>query len=204
MKRILGERYELGAMIGTGGMSDVFIADDQRLHREVAIKVLRSDLARDPSFVTRFNKEALSVAALNHPGIVAVYDSGKEETPSGVMPYIVMEYVEGKTLREIIHKGERFPLQRAVEIVDGILAALQYSHKNGIVHRDIKPGNIMITDSGDIKVMDFGIARALADSGATLTSTWNIVGTAQYLSPEQATGGQADARSDLYSVGCLF
>jgi serine/threonine-protein kinase len=202
--RVLGDRYQLGAMIGTGGMSDVFIADDLRLHREVAIKVLRSDLARDPSFVTRFNKEALSVAALNHPGIVSVYDSGKEETPSGVMPYIVMEYVEGKTLREIIHKGERFPLQRAVEIVEGILIALQYSHKNGIVHRDIKPGNIMITDSGDTKVMDFGIARALADSGATLTSTWNIVGTAQYLSPEQATGGQADARSDLYSVGCLF
>ena len=204
MKRILGDRYELGAMIGTGGMSDVFIADDLRLHRQVAVKVLRSDLARDPSFVTRFNKEALSVAALNHPGIVSVYDSGKEETASGVMPYIVMEYVEGKTLREIIHKGERFPLQRAVEIVEGILTALQYSHKNGIVHRDIKPGNIMITDSGDTKVMDFGIARALADSGATLTSTWNIVGTAQYLSPEQATGGQADARSDLYSVGCLF
>ncbi|NCU90147.1 MAG: serine/threonine-protein kinase, partial [Actinobacteria bacterium] len=204
VKRVLGDRYQLGAMIGTGGMSDVFIADDLRLHREVAIKVLRSDLARDPSFVTRFNKEALSVAALNHPGIVSVYDSGKEETPSGVMPYIVMEYVEGKTLREIIHKGERFPLQRAVEIVEGILTALQYSHKNGIVHRDIKPGNIMITDSGDTKVMDFGIARALADSGATLTSTWNIVGTAQYLSPEQATGGQADARSDLYSVGCLF
>jgi len=204
MKRILGDRYELGAMIGTGGMSDVFIANDLRLHREVAVKVLRSDLARDPAFVTRFNKEALSVAALNHPGIVAVYDSGKEETPSGVMPYIVMEYVEGKTLREIIHKGERFPLTRAVEITEGILNALQYSHKNGIVHRDIKPGNIMITDSGDIKVMDFGIARALADSGATLTSTWNIVGTAQYLSPEQATGGQADARSDLYSVGCLF
>lgn len=204
MTRVLGDRYQLGAMIGTGGMSDVFIADDLRLHREVAVKVLRSDLARDPSFVTRFNKEALSVAALNHPGIVSVYDSGKEETPSGVMPYIVMEYVEGKTLREIIHKGERFPLQRAVEIVEGILTALQYSHKNGIVHRDIKPGNIMITDSGDIKVMDFGIARALADSGATLTSTWNIVGTAQYLSPEQATGGQADARSDLYSVGCLF
>lgn len=115
-----------------------------------------------------------------------------------------MEYVEGKTLRDIIHKGERFPLQRAVEIVEGILEALQYSHKNGIVHRDIKPGNIMITDSGDTKVMDFGIARALADGGATMTSTWNIVGTAQYLSPEQATGAQADARSDLYSVGCLF
>jgi serine/threonine-protein kinase len=204
MKRILGDRYRLGAMIGTGGMADVYAAEDQRLHREVAVKILRSDLARDPSFVTRFNKEALAVAALNHPGIVSVYDSGKEDSPSGAMPYIVMEYVEGKTLREIVHKGERFPLQRAVEIVEGILVALQYSHKNGIVHRDIKPGNIMITDAGDVKVMDFGIARALADGGATMTSTWNIVGTAQYLSPEQATGTQADARSDLYSVGCLF
>jgi len=204
MKRILGDRYKLGAMIGIGGMADVYVAEDQRLHREVAVKILRSDLARDPSFVTRFNKEALAVAALNHPGIVSVYDSGKEDSPSGAMPYIVMEYVEGKTLREIAHKGERFPLQRAVEIVEGILIALQYSHKNGIVHRDIKPGNIMITDAGDVKVMDFGIARALADGGATMTSTWNIVGTAQYLSPEQATGTQADARSDLYSVGCLF
>ena len=204
MKRVLGDRYELGAMIGTGGMADVYVAQDQRLNREVAVKILRSDLARDPSFVARFNKEALAVAALNHPGIVSVYDSGKEDTPGGAMPYMVMEYVEGNTLRDIIHRGERFPLQRAVEIVEGILIALQYSHKNGIVHRDIKTGNIMITDAGDVKVMDFGIARALSDSGATMTSTWNIVGTAQYLSPEQATGTQADARSDLYSVGCLF
>jgi len=204
MKKILGERYELGAMIGTGGMADVYLAQDVRLNRQVAIKILRSDLARDPSFVTRFNKEALSVAALNHPGIVSVYDSGKEDSPSGAMPYIVMEYVEGKTLREIVNKGERFALNRAVEITEGILIALQYSHKNGIIHRDIKPGNIMITDNGDVKVMDFGIARALADTGATMTSTWNIIGTAQYLSPEQATGTQADARSDLYSVGCLL
>ena len=204
MKKILGERYELGAMIGTGGMADVYLAQDVRLNRQVAIKILRSDLARDPSFVTRFNKEALSVAALNHPGIVSVYDSGKEDSPSGAMPYIVMEYVEGKTLREIVNKGERFALNRAVEIAEGILVALQYSHKNGIIHRDIKPGNIMITDNGDVKVMDFGIARALADTGATMTSTWNIIGTAQYLSPEQATGTQADARSDLYSVGCLL
>jgi len=204
MKKILGERYELGAMIGTGGMADVYLAQDVRLNRQVAIQILRSDLARDPSFVTRFNKEALSVAALNHPGIVSVYDSGKEDSPSGAMPYIVMEYVEGKTLREIVNKGERFALNRAVEIAEGILIALQYSHKNGIIHRDIKPGNIMITDNGDVKVMDFGIARALADTGATMTSTWNIIGTAQYLSPEQATGTQADARSDLYSVGCLL
>ena len=204
MKRILGGRYQLGEMIGTGGMADVYLAEDQRLHREVAIKILRSDLARDPAFVTRFNKEAQSAAGLNHPGIVSVYDSGQEETSSGVMPYIVMEYVEGHTLREILYKGERLAFERALEIVEGILNALAYSHKNGIVHRDIKPGNIMITDSGEVKVMDFGIARALSDAGATLTSTWNIVGTAQYLSPEQATGGQADARSDLYSVGCLF
>jgi serine/threonine-protein kinase len=204
MKRQLGGRYQLGPMIGTGGMADVYLAEDLRLHREVAIKILRSDLARDPAFVTRFNKEALAVAALNHPGIVAVYDSGQEKTASGVMPYIVMEYVEGKTLRELLHSGDRLLFDRAIEIVEGILNALAYSHKSGIVHRDIKPGNIMITDGGAVKVMDFGIARALADAGATLTSTWNIVGTAQYLSPEQATGGQADLRSDLYSVGCLF
>lgn len=204
MKRILGGRYELRQMIGTGGMADVYLAEDQRLHREVAVKILRSDLARDPAFVNRFNKEALAAAGLNHPGIVSVYDSGQEETPSGVMPYIVMEYVEGHTLREILHNGDRLPFERAIEIVEGVLNALAYSHKNGIVHRDIKPGNIMITDTGEVKVMDFGIARALSDAGATLTSTWNIVGTAQYLSPEQATGGQADARSDLYSVGCLF
>ena len=204
MKRQLGGRYQLGPMIGTGGMADVYLAEDLRLHREVAIKILRSDLARDPAFVTRFNKEALAVAALNHPGIVAVYDSGQEKTTSGVMPYIVMEYVEGKTLRELLHDGDRLLFDRAIEIVEGILNALSYSHKSGIVHRDIKPGNIMITESGAVKVMDFGIARALADAGATLTSTWNIVGTAQYLSTEQATGGQADLRSDLYSVGCLF
>ncbi|MEY3710409.1 MAG: hypothetical protein RLZZ99_230 [Actinomycetota bacterium] len=204
MKRILGERYEVGEMIGTGGMADVYLADDLRLHREVAVKILRSDLARDPAFVNRFNKEALAAAALNHPGIVSVYDSGQEQTASGTMPYIVMEYVSGKTLREILHEGERLQFERAIEIVSGVLEALAYSHKQGIVHRDIKPGNIMITETGEIKVMDFGIARALSDVGATLTSTWNIVGTAQYLSPEQATGGQADFRSDLYSVGCLF
>jgi len=196
---LLGDRYKLGEMIGTGGMADVYIADDTRLARQVAVKVLRSDLARDPSFVARFRKEALAAAALNHPGIVAVYDSG--ELPE---PYIVMELISGHTLRELIHKGERVPLKRALEIVEGILAALEYSHHSGIVHRDIKPANIMITDSGDVKVMDFGIARALADLGATLTSTWNVVGTAQYLSPEQALGEIADLRSDIYSTGCLL
>jgi serine/threonine-protein kinase len=196
---LLGGRYKLGEMIGTGGMADVYIAEDTRLARQVAVKVLRSDLARDPSFVARFRKEALAAAGLNHPGIVAVYDSGEEPAP-----YIVMELVSGHTLRELIHKGERVPLKRALEIGEGILAALEYSHERGIVHRDIKPANIMITDQGDVKVMDFGIARALADLGATLTSTWNIVGTAQYLSPEQALGEVADLRSDIYSTGCLL
>ena len=196
---LLGGRYKLGEMIGTGGMADVYIAEDTRLARQVAVKVLRSDLARDPSFVARFRKEALAAAGLNHPGIVAVYDSGEEPAP-----YIVMELISGHTLRELIHKGERVPLKRALEIGEGILAALEYSHHSGIVHRDIKPANIMITDNGDVKVMDFGIARALADLGATLTSTWNVVGTAQYLSPEQALGEVADLRSDIYSTGCLL
>jgi serine/threonine-protein kinase len=196
---LLGGRYTLGEMIGTGGMADVYVAEDTRLARQVAVKVLRSDLARDPSFVARFRKEALAAAALNHPGIVAVYDSGEEPAP-----YIVMELISGHTLRELIHKGERVPLKRALEIGEGILAALEYSHHSGIVHRDIKPANIMITDNGDVKVMDFGIARALADLGATLTSTWNVVGTAQYLSPEQALGEVADLRSDIYSTGCLL
>lgn len=199
MSELLGGRYKLGEMIGSGGMADVYIADDQRLSRKVAIKVLRSDLARDPSFVARFRKEALAAAGLNHPGIVAVYDSGEEPAP-----YIVMELVSGHTLRELIHQGERIPIDRALEIGEGILAALEYSHNCGIVHRDIKPANVMITDQGVVKVMDFGIARALDDVGATLTSTWNVVGTAQYLSPEQAMGEVADYRSDLYSVGCLL
>ena len=196
---LLGDRYRLGEMIGTGGMADVYVAEDTRLARQVAVKVLRSDLARDPSFVARFRKEALAAAGLNHPGIVAVYDSGEEPAP-----YIVMELISGHTLRELIHKGERVPLKRALEIGEGILVALEYSHHSGIVHRDIKPANIMITDHGDVKVMDFGIARALADLGATLTSTWNVVGTAQYLSPEQALGEVADLRSDIYSTGCLL
>jgi serine/threonine-protein kinase len=199
MNRILGARYQLGEMIGTGGMADVYIAQDQRLSREVAVKILRSDLAKDPTFVSRFRKEAKAAAGLNHPGIVAVYDSGEEPAP-----YIVMELVSGHTLRELIHDGERLPLDRALEIGAGILEALDYSHQRGIVHRDIKPANIMITDKGDVKVMDFGIARAMDDLGATLTSTWNVVGTAQYLSPEQALGEIADTPTDIYSTGCLL
>lgn len=199
MNKLLGGRYQLGAMIGTGGMADVYIAQDQRLSREVAVKILRSDLAKDPTFVSRFRKEAKAAAGLNHPGVVAVYDSGEEPAP-----YIVMELVSGHTLRELIHGGERLPLDRALEIGAGILEAVNYSHQRGIVHRDIKPANVMITDDGDVKVMDFGIARAMDDLGATLTSTWNVVGTAQYLSPEQALGEIADTPTDIYSTGCLL
>lgn len=199
INKVLGGRYQLGEMIGTGGMADVYIAQDQRLSREVAVKILRSDLAKDPTFVSRFRKEAKAAAGLNHPGIVAVYDSGEEPAP-----YIVMELVSGHTLRELIHDGERLPLDRALEIGAGILAALEYSHQRGIVHRDIKPANVMITNKGAVKVMDFGIARAMDDLGATLTSTWNVVGTAQYLSPEQALGEIADAPTDIYSTGCLL
>lgn len=187
-------------MIGTGGMADVYIGEDTRLSRKVAVKVLRQDLAKDPSFLSRFKKEALAAAGLNHPGIVAVYDSGEEGTNS----YIVMELVTGVTLREILMSGPAIEISRSLEIISGVLDALAYSHAHGIVHRDIKPGNVMLTEFGDVKVMDFGIARATDDAGATMTNTWNVVGTAQYLSPEQATGEIADHRSDIYSVGCLF
>lgn len=199
ISKLADGRYTVGQMIGTGGMADVYLGLDTRLNREVAIKVLRRDLAKDPAFVARFRKEALAAGGLNHPGIVAVYDSGEENNS----PFIVMELVSGQTLRQKLQSGQ-LPLSTSLEIIKGILQALDYSHNKGIIHRDIKPSNIMITDSGDIKVMDFGIARATDDIGATLTNTWNVVGTAQYLSPEQATGEMADGRSDLYSLGCLM
>ncbi|MEN5073627.1 Stk1 family PASTA domain-containing Ser/Thr kinase [Isoptericola cucumis] len=207
--RVLAGRYEVGELIGRGGMAEVHIGHDTRLGRTVAIKVLRSDLARDPSFLARFRREAQSAAALNHPAIVAVYDTGEDThtDPQGAtshVPFIVMEYVEGHTVRDILQDGAAVPIEEAVEITAGILSALEYSHQAGIVHRDIKPANVMITPTGAVKVMDFGIARAMADSAATMTQTHAVIGTAQYLSPEQARGEQVDARSDLYSTGCVL
>ena len=200
----LGGRYEIGELLGRGGMAEVHMGRDTRLGRTVAVKMLRPDMARDPSFQTRFRREAHSAASLNHPAVVAVYDTGEDEFAGNPVPYIVMEYVEGSTLRELISSGNRLVPERALEITDGVLAALAYSHQQGIVHRDIKPANVMLTRSGDVKVMDFGIARAVADNGATMTQTSAVIGTAQYLSPEQARGEQVDARSDIYSTGCLL
>jgi eukaryotic-like serine/threonine-protein kinase len=203
--RLVGGRYELGELIGYGGMAEVHRGRDTRLNRDVAIKVLRADLARDPSFLTRFRREAHSSAGLNHPSIVAVYDTGEDHAPDGTpVPFIVMEYVEGRTLRDILKSEGRLPARRAMEITADICAALDFSHRNGIVHRDIKPANVMITPTGAVKVMDFGIARAVADTSSTVTQTANVIGTAQYLSPEQARGEAVDARSDVYSTGCLL
>jgi serine/threonine protein kinase len=201
----LGERYELGALIGRGGMADVRVGRDLRLGRTVAIKRLRTDLASDPTFQARFRREAQSAASLNHPAIVAVYDTAEEPDNEGhLLPYIVMEYVDGRTLREVLREGRKILPERALEITADILSALDYSHRAGIVHRDIKPANVMLTPSGQVKVMDFGIARAVADSSATMTQTAAVLGTAQYLSPEQARGEPVDARSDIYSTGCLL
>ncbi|MGW4905278.1 Stk1 family PASTA domain-containing Ser/Thr kinase [Streptomyces sp. NPDC004270] len=202
--RRLGGRYELGHVLGRGGMAEVYLAHDTRLGRTVAVKTLRADLARDPSFQARFRREAQSAASLNHPAIVAVYDTGEDYIDGVSIPYIVMEYVDGSTLRELLHSGRKLLPERAMEMTIGILQGLEYAHRSGIVHRDIKPANVMLTRNGQVKVMDFGIARAMGDSGMTMTQTAAVIGTAQYLSPEQAKGEQVDARSDLYSAGCLL
>src|SRR5699024_9699972 len=206
---VLGGRYTLGRVLGQGGMAEVFLAEDVRLHRTVAVKVLRSDLARDSDFQERFRREAQSAAALNHPSIVAVYDTGEEHqtTITGAdvtIPYIVMEYVRGDTLHEFIDPEDPMDAGQAGEIMGALLSALEYSHRAGIVHRDIKPGNVMINDAGHVKVMDFGIARAIADAASAMPPTQAVMGTAQYLSPEQARGQLVDARSDIYSAACVM
>jgi serine/threonine-protein kinase len=201
--RLLSDRYELGETLGYGGMSEVHLGRDMRLDRDVAVKVLRADLARDPQFQHRFRREAQNAAALNHPAIVAVYDTGETVSDYGPLPYIVMEYVEGRTLRDIVKTEGPMDEQRAMETMADICAALDFSHRNGIIHRDVKPANVMINNAGAVKVMDFGIARALAD-GQGVTQTAAVVGTAQYLSPEQARGELVDARSDVYAAGCVL
>jgi eukaryotic-like serine/threonine-protein kinase len=201
--RLLSERYELGDTLGYGGMSEVHRGRDVRLSRDVAVKVLRADLARDPQFQMRFRREAQNAAALNHPAIVAVYDTGEVESEFGPLPYIVMEFVDGQTLREIVKTQGLLPQERVIEVMADVCAALDFSHRHGIIHRDVKPANIMITQAGAVKVMDFGIARALADN-QNMTQTAAVIGTAQYLSPEQARGEAVDARSDVYAAGCVL
>ncbi|MGO4254950.1 Stk1 family PASTA domain-containing Ser/Thr kinase [Marmoricola sp. RAF53] len=203
----VGGRYELGELLGRGGMAEVRKGTDVRLGRTVAVKRLRTDLASDATFQARFRREAQAAASLNHSAIVSVYDTGEELAADGTnvsQPYIVMEYVAGRTLRDILREGRKILPERALEITSGILAALDYSHRAGIIHRDIKPGNVMLTPAGDVKVMDFGIARAVSDAQSTMTQTAAVVGTAQYLSPEQARGETVDSRSDVYSTGCLL
>ncbi|HVF04407.1 MAG TPA: Stk1 family PASTA domain-containing Ser/Thr kinase [Frankiaceae bacterium] len=197
---LLGGRYEVGEPLGQGGMAEVLRGRDTRLGRDVAVKILRPELASDPTFIARFRREAQAAASLNHPNIVSVFDTGDD---TGT-PFIVMEYVEGRTLRDILRTQGRMMPQRALEIVADVCAAVEHAHQQGLVHRDIKPANVMINSAGTVKVMDFGIARALSASSSTMTQTAAVVGTAQYLSPEQARGEHVDARSDVYSTGCLL
>ncbi|WP_354641537.1 protein kinase domain-containing protein [Kitasatospora camelliae] len=198
-------RYRLTGRLGRGGMAEVFAAQDVRLGRTVAVKLLRSELAQDDVARQRFTREAHSVASLNHHSIVAVYDTGEEREENGeTTPYIVMELVEGRTVRELLVDEEAPPVDQALIIVAGVLEALAYSHRHGIVHRDIKPANVIITTGGAVKVMDFGIARALTGAATTMTQTGMVMGTPQYLSPEQALGKTVDHRSDLYAAGCML
>jgi beta-lactam-binding protein with PASTA domain/predicted Ser/Thr protein kinase len=203
--RLLGGRYQVGELLGYGGMAEVHHGRDLRLGRDVAIKMLRTDLARDATFQMRFRREAQNAASLNHPAIVAVYDTGEEIAPTGeTLPFIVMEFVNGRTLKEVLAAEGRLMPRRAMEITADMCAALEFSHRHGIIHRDIKPGNVMLTLNGQVKVMDFGIARALASGATTMTQTSAVIGTAQYLSPEQARGEAVDARSDVYAAGCVL
>ncbi|MCU1412249.1 MAG: pknB [Rhodoglobus sp.] len=206
--RQLAGRYQVGELIGRGGMADVHVGMDTRLGRRVAIKLLKSSLALDPAFRSRFRREAQDAAKMAHPTIVRIFDAGEETVREAngvetVVPFIVMEYVDGRLLKDVIAEGPLEPSE-ASRIVEQVLTALEYSHRAGVVHRDIKPGNIMITANGQVKVMDFGIARAISDSSATIAETSAIVGTASYFSPEQARGETVDARTDLYSTGIVL
>jgi eukaryotic-like serine/threonine-protein kinase len=201
--RLLSERYELGEVLGYGGMSEVHRGLDTRLGRDVAVKVLRADLARDPQFQMRFRREAQNAASLNHPAIVSVYDTGEVQGEFGPLPYIVMEFVDGQTLREIVKTDGPMTQRQVIEVMADVCAALDFSHRHSIIHRDVKPANIMINNAGAVKVMDFGIARALGE-GQNVTQTAAVIGTAQYLSPEQARGEAVDARSDVYAAGCVL
>ncbi|MGG7306409.1 Stk1 family PASTA domain-containing Ser/Thr kinase [Curtobacterium sp. AB451] len=205
---LLANRYEIGEVIGRGGMATVHLGNDTRLGRKVAVKLLKPSLANDPAFRTRFRQEAQAAARMAHPTIVRVYDAGEETVTetSGAevqVPFIVMEYVEGRPLSDIIGEGPVAP-DEAVRITEGILTALEYSHRAGVVHRDIKPANVMVTHAGQVKVMDFGIARAITDTSATVAQTTSILGTASYFSPEQARGETVDARTDVYSTGVVL
>ncbi len=205
---LLAGRYQVGELVGRGGMADVHSGIDTRLGRRVAIKLLKPSLANDPAFRIRFRREAQDAAKMAHPTIVRIFDAGEESVRDQhgfetLIPFIVMEFVDGRLLKDIIAEGPRSPAD-AARIIAQVLTALEYSHRAGVVHRDIKPGNIMVTASGQVKVMDFGIARAISDSAATIAETSAIVGTAQYFSPEQARGETVDARTDLYSTGVVF
>src|SRR5205809_420498 len=197
-QKVLAGRYELEEVLGHGGMAEVFLGTDRVLGRRIAVKILSDRFARDNSFVTRFRREAQSAAALNHPNVVSVFDTGSDDGTH----FIVMEYVQGKTLSQMLRDGAPLMPERAVEIARGVADALSFAHRAGIVHRDVKPGNIMLTTTGDVKVMDFGIARAT--SSESLTQTATVLGTATYFSPEQAQGDPVDARSDIYSLGVVM
>ena len=203
---VVGGRYELRGLLGRGGMAEVYEGFDLRLGRAVAVKQLSAKLAADPTAQARFGREARAAASLNHPNIASVFDTGEDTDPdTGIsIPYIVMELVEGATLRAVLDQDAPLPPERAFSIVQSVLDALATSHAAGIIHRDIKPANVMITPAGVVKVMDFGIARAVDETSTSLTQTAAVIGTAHYLSPEQASGSKVDQRSDLYSTGCLL
>ncbi|MDH2391005.1 protein kinase [Streptomyces sp. HNM0663] len=213
---VAGGRYQLRDLLGEGGMASVYLAYDSALDRQVAIKTLHTELGREQSFRERFRREAQAVAKLSHTNIVSVFDTGEDTVSIGgsaagdgtPMPYIVMEYVEGKPLGSVLQDDIRqygaMPADKALKVTADVLAALETSHEMGLVHRDIKPGNVMMTKRGVVKVMDFGIARAMQSGVTSMTQTGMVVGTPQYLSPEQALGRGVDARSDLYSVGIML